>query len=126
MTDPRRAIVAALLDAGGHLTADELLEAAQATQPATVLTTVYRTMDVLAGAGLVEHIHLGHGAAVYHLTDHGHRHLVCEGCGRVVPVGEEELAELTDHIRSRLGFTVDARHFALPGRCADCSGGDTG
>lgn len=121
MTAPRRAIVRALLAAGGHVTADELAGVVQTSHPDMAVSTVYRTMEVLQEAGLVEHLHLGHGPAVYHLTEHDHRHLVCEDCGRVVEVSEAEFDELARYVRLRLRFTIDGRHVALRGRCEHCA-----
>lgn len=123
LTASRRAIVAEFLAAGGHVTADELAARVQARHPETAVSTVYRTMDALEQAGLVEHLHLGHGPAVYHLTDHTHLHLVCDGCGEVTDVPAEEVEEVLAAIRARWGFTVDARHFALAGRCSRCAAG---
>lgn len=115
--------MAALLDTGGHVTAEQLATIVQAEHPETALSTVYRTMEVLERAGLVEHLHLGHGPAVYHLAEHDHRHLVCQECGCTIEVSEAAFDELAVFVQRRLGFTLDARHFALPGRCGPCVGG---
>ena len=75
----------------------------------------------LEDAGLVEHLHLGHGPAVYHLAEHDHRHLVCQNCKRVIDVDEADFGELVALVHDRFGFSLDVRHFALPGRCEDCT-----
>ena len=51
--------------------------------PSVNLSTVYRTLDALTDLGIVDHVHFGHGRAVYHRTDEAHQHLVCEQCGAV-------------------------------------------
>ena len=60
----------------------------KATNPDVDTSTVYRTLGLFEELGIVEHAHLGHGPAVYHLGQ-THQHLVCEVCGTVidVPVG---------------------------------------
>jgi Fe2+ or Zn2+ uptake regulation protein len=123
VTSPRRAVVTAFLASGGHVTAEDLAATVQAEHPEVALSTVYRTMDALQRAGLVEHLHLGHGPAVYHLAEHHHRHLVCQACGQEIDVSEAEFEELVDLVRDRFGFTLDASHFALPGRCRACTEG---
>jgi Fe2+ or Zn2+ uptake regulation protein len=121
VTAPRRAVVMAFLASGGHVTAEDLAAAVQAEQPDVALSTVYRTMDALQRAGLVEQLHVGHGPAVYHLAEHHHRHLVCQACGRVIDVSEGDFDELVDLVATRFGFILDARHFALPGWCRSCA-----
>lgn len=121
LTTPRRAIVAALLDADGHVTAEEIADRVQAAHPDVHRSTVYRTLDTLADLGVVEHVHLGHGPAVYHFTDDAHHHLICRTCGAVVEVPADVFAPLARSLRRRFGFDVDARHFALSGLCQDCS-----
>lgn len=124
LTSARRAIIDAFLASGGHVTAEGLVDAVRDEQPDIAVSTVYRTMDVLESAGLVEHLHLGHGPAVYHLAEHDHRHLVCQDCDRVIDIDRDEFAELVTLVRRRFGFVLDARHFALPGRCAECASRD--
>jgi len=120
VTTARRAIATAFLDAGGHVTVDDLASTVQAAHPEIAVSTVYRTMEALEERGLVEHLHLGHGPAVYHRSDELHHHLVCEGCGRVVEVPEETLTRFASEIAERFDFRIEARHFALPGWCATC------
>jgi len=122
MTVARRALVEALVAARAHVTADDLAETVRAAHPAVHRSTVYRTLDALEQAGVVEHVHLGHGRAVYHLIEDRHLHLVCEGCGVVVEVPVGMALRLQDELVAAYGFTVDAGHFALPGRCRACSG----
>src|SRR4051812_18486473 len=92
ITPARRAVVETLVDAKGHLTATELVERVHDTAPGAHLATIYRTMDVLERLGVVEHTHLGHGRAIYHLADDMHAHLVCEQCGAVVQASPKLLA----------------------------------
>lgn len=121
VTAPRRAICEALAHGhDNHLTASTLHAAAEEELGSTIdISTVYRTIDALEQAGLVHHVHLGHGPAVLHLSDHvEHHHLTCEICGNTVDLGLEELQELTDALADRHGFTIDSAHFALIGRCS--------
>lgn len=118
VTTARRALVTALLDADHHPTADDLATAVQAAHPDVHRSTIYRTLDALEKLGVVDHVHLGHGRAVYHLADEAHHHLVCEVCGHVVEVPEELFDVLAGQLQSRYGFTIRPRHFAVVGRCA--------
>jgi Fe2+ or Zn2+ uptake regulation protein len=121
VTTARRALVTALVQTRGHVTADDLAAHVQKAQPDVHLSTIYRSLDALERIGVVDHVHLGHGRAVYHLADEPHQHLVCEVCGAVVEVPDATFAELGDTLRSRYGFTIRPNHFAVLGRCRACA-----
>ena len=120
LTAPRRAVIAALVADEEHVTADILAARVQAASPEVHLSTVYRTLDALEQLGVVTHVHLGHGRAVYHLTDRLHHHAVCELCGVVVHLPGDVLAGVQQRLREEADFEVDPHHFALVGRCAAC------
>ena len=120
VTTARRAVVAALLEADGHATAEGLQARVQGEHPEVHMATIYRNLEALERLGVVEHTHLGHGPAVYHLADALHQHLVCELCGRVVEVPSTLLRGVEEEVRATYGFVMRPGHFAVVGRCARC------
>ncbi|MGH9178362.1 MAG: Fur family transcriptional regulator [Acidimicrobiales bacterium] len=122
VTSPRRAILEALIAHSGHPTAEQLTAEVQARQPEVHESTVYRFLEELERLGVVDHVHLGHGPAVYHFADDSHHHLVCEQCGLVVEVPDKTLDALRRRLRADHGFEVGPRHFAVLGRCKGCAG----
>ena len=121
-TASRQAIVEAVVGAGSHVTAEEIANAVQARFPSVNLSTVYRTLEALEELRVVDHVHLGHGRAVYHLTDETHQHLFCERCERVQEVPIANLRPLFTLLEREYGFELDRRHFAIVGRCRSCQG----
>jgi Fur family transcriptional regulator, ferric uptake regulator len=119
-TASRQAIVEAVVGARSHLTADEIAASVQARFPSVNLSTVYRTLEALEDLRVVDHVHLGHGRAVYHLTDESHQHLFCERCERVQEVPIAKLRPLFAMLEEEHGFELDRRHFAIVGRCRQC------
>jgi Fe2+ or Zn2+ uptake regulation protein len=119
-TASRQAIIEAVVGAGSHLTAEQIATTVQARFPSVNLSTVYRTLEALEELRVVDHIHLGHGRAVYHLTDESHQHLFCEACERVEEVPITKLRPLFAMLESEHGFDLDRRHFAIVGRCRSC------
>jgi Fur family ferric uptake transcriptional regulator len=121
VTGARRAVCAVLAGAEGeHLTAGDV---ARRTGSDVDLSTVYRTLEALEGLGMVEHVHLGHGAGAYHVgPSEQHHHLVCEVCGRAVDVPIVDLQRAIEEVTRPLGFVADGAHFAIVGRCAVCAG----
>jgi len=126
VTASRRLVVRCLLESGSHPTADELVSAVHRQDPGVHRSTIYRNLEELERLGVVEHVHLGHGPATYHLTSDRHGHLVCDSCGSQVEVPEVVFAELARLAEERYGFEVRPRHFAVPGRCRRCRAQDGG
>lgn len=121
VTPARRALVQALIEAREHVTADDLAERVQRSHPDVHRSTIYRTLDALEALGAVDHVHLGHGRAVYHLLDDPHQHLVCEACGEVTEAPDELFRPLARDLLADFGFVLRPNHFAVLGRCSACS-----
>jgi Fe2+ or Zn2+ uptake regulation protein len=119
-TSARQVIVEAVVAAKGHVTADELATEIGARFPSINISTVYRTLEALEEIGVIDHVHLGHGRAVYHLADEEHQHLVCERCESVTELPAAKLRPFLRSIERDHGFEVDRRHFAIVGLCAEC------
>ena len=119
-TASRQAIVEVLAEAGSHFTAEDVAARVQARFPSVNLSTVYRTLDALTEAGVIDHVHFGHGRAVYHLADESHQHLFCERCQRVEELPADRLAPFVEMLGRDYGFELDRRHFAIVGRCRSC------
>nr|WP_202524007.1 transcriptional repressor [Kitasatospora sp. SID7827] len=119
---PQRQLVLEAVDALDHATPDEILGQVRKTASGVNISTVYRTLELLEELGLVSHAHLGHGAPTYHLAGrHTHLHLVCRDCDRVTETDTAIAAPLIDSLRAEHGFDTDLKHFAIFGRCADCT-----
>jgi Fur family ferric uptake transcriptional regulator len=80
---------------------------------------------VLEEDGVIAHVHLGHGPAVYRLREDASqvRHLVCEVCGRLVVVPASLFSDLADRLATEHDFVLDTEHFAVVGRCRSCAAG---
>lgn len=117
VTTARRLVISMLISATSHVTAEELAATIHEQHPEVHLSTVYRTLDSLEKLGIVEHTHVGHGPAVYHVGV-THQHLVCEECGAVIDVPARLLADVEETLRLQYGFELHVGHFALLGRCA--------
>ncbi|WP_035798839.1 Fur family transcriptional regulator [Kitasatospora mediocidica] len=119
---PQRQLVLEAVDVLDHATPDEILNQVRLTASGVNISTVYRTLELLEELGLVSHAHLGHGAPTYHLAGrHTHLHLVCRDCDGVTETDTAIAAPLIDSLRTQHGFDTDLKHFAIFGRCADCT-----
>jgi Fur family ferric uptake transcriptional regulator len=106
----------------GHATPDQVHAAVARTAAGVNISTVYRTLELLEGLGLVRHTHLSHGAPTYHAaTVDEHVHLVCRGCGRIDEISPRVLDGVIEQLREQHGFRVDVGHVSLFGTCTECS-----
>jgi Fe2+ or Zn2+ uptake regulation protein len=115
----RRAIIEAIHSQVDGFTADQLADRLGGVH----LATVYRTLGLLEEFGVVRHIHLSHGPAVYERTAvaGSNRYLVCELCGRHVSVPTDVFASASRTIHRDHGFELHGSHFAIVGRCSACT-----
>jgi Fur family ferric uptake transcriptional regulator len=85
-------------------------------------STIYRTVDLLVDEGLLLRTDLGGDRAYYELAhDHAHHHLVCERCGAVQHLHEEQLGDLRARLKASAGFTLGDGELTLSGLCRDCT-----
>jgi Fur family ferric uptake transcriptional regulator len=121
ITSSRRLLLRALFEHKGHHTAEDLAAVVQQQAPDIHLSTIYRNLDELERLGIIVHAHLGHGPATYHLAASAHGHFVCEECGKMIEAPDPLFRGLAEEATAQFGFTIDPHHFAMLGRCADCS-----
>ena len=104
-----------------HLSADDLVESVRGRMPQVSPSTVYRTLDLLVDEGLVLRTDLGGGRGYYEpAREHAHHHLVCEQCGTVVHLHDEELGDLPRRVRSSTGYVLGPGEITLFGLCPAC------
>lgn len=120
----RRAILEAVRATQRAFTAEELVGSLDGVHEATV----YRTLALLEEIGVVRHIHVSHGPAIYERTaiSEGQRHLVCEACGRHIAVPGRVFDAARRTLDRDYGFVLDGAHFAIVGRCRACADAERG
>jgi Fur family transcriptional regulator, ferric uptake regulator len=104
-----------------HLSAENVVERVRAQMPEVNPSTIYRTLELLVAEGLLLRTDLGADRAYFELSrEHSHHHLVCERCGTVRHVHDEELGDFRSRIKGSTGFAVGAGEITLFGLCDDC------
>ncbi len=123
VTPPRRAVCDVLAsEHNRHLTLSELHDLASKRLGAPIdQSTVYRTVDALEEHGLVQHVHLGDGPAIVHLSSDQHHHFVCERCGASVGVPVDRVRDALADVASEYGYVIDSVHVGIVGTCHKCS-----
>jgi Fur family ferric uptake transcriptional regulator len=124
----QRLLVLQALGDGDHVSADAILARARERYPSMDPSTVYRTLDALASAGIARRTDLGSERLFFEVArEHRHHHAVCEGCGAVAHLHDLSLRPLALALRAESGFELTRdREVAIPGRCPDCQGASPG
>jgi Fur family ferric uptake transcriptional regulator len=121
LSSARRVVLEALFAAGGPLTAEEIARGA-AGRHGCDLASVYRNLEVLEDAGVVRHLHVGHGAGLYLPAADATELVVCERCGARSDIDPRVTADVRAAVRAATGFTPRFDHFPLAGLCPRCAG----
>lgn len=123
-TEQRRLIVESFFAAAEHISIDELLARVRELDPRVGYATVYRTLKLLAEAGVANERRFGDGFTRYELADedHHHDHIICLDCGQIVEF-EDPNIELRQHeLAASRGFRLEQHKHELYCRCVtpDC------
>ena len=126
LTPQRRVVIHALTSSPDHLTPAAIFEKASKDHSGIGLVTVYRTLKLLAGLGLICELHTGDNCPSYTAgTPQHHHHLICSGCGAVVDFSgasliERGLATLEARLSRESGFRIDDHQLEFTGLCRIC------
>jgi len=122
VTGPRQAILDTLRRQAHPLSIREIFAALPRGD--CDLATVYRSMHLLEGMGMVKRFDLGDGAARFELLVEGddghHHHLVCTRCAGVVELQDCSIHELEDQLARRNGFKAVTHKLEFFGICPAC------
>lgn len=116
VTRAKRALTELLFDASTPLTVEDITARSGLEQ-----SVVYRTLTQFEQLGIAEHVHLGHGSAVYRRRGTAAVPVTCTVCGRTVELAAGEVRALSRRVEERTGIVVDLVHFPLSGRCRTCA-----
>jgi Fur family ferric uptake transcriptional regulator len=132
LTAPREAILEFLSSSSEHMSAKEIYSSLHRSYPGLGLSTVYRTLDLLARMGIVDKIAIGDGQSRYEFKsrekDEHHHHLICTGCGEIINYSEfldEELRlvkKTEEKLAKKYNFIIQDHNIEFLGICEKCKG----
>ncbi len=120
----QRAAISMLLDTLDEFrSAQELHDELRQRGENIGLTTVYRTLQSMSAAGLLDTLRTDTGESVYRrCSEHHHHHLVCRSCGSTVEVGDHEVETWASEVATRHGFSDVSHTIEISGICSECGG----
>ncbi|RYZ82882.1 MAG: transcriptional repressor [Proteobacteria bacterium] len=118
----RNFIIEEFLSMKTHVSAEELYSQLKASEHNPGLATVYRTLNLLKDAGLVDQKQFSDGKSVFEVMEPGthHDHLICLTCHKVIEFENEEIERLQEQVAKKLGFKLTKHSLELFGTCAEC------
>ncbi|MCG8589804.1 MAG: transcriptional repressor [Proteobacteria bacterium] len=122
-TKQRDAILDVFLEAGQHVTSDDVYQRVREQHPGIGYTTVYRTMKLLCEAGLAQEQTFDDGITRYEIEHEHHDHLVCTKCGKIIEFECSMIEAAQNDIARAYGFRVLRHRHELYGHCEDCREG---
>ena len=121
MTRQRLVVLRVLAESREHLDAEAIHERVKDSAPRISLATVYRTLALLKGLGLVNEFKLGeeHGHFEAALRS-PHHHFTCLKCHRVIEFSAPHIAEETLRLLEKQGISVTELRLQVSGYCPAC------
>lgn len=120
----RAAVIDLLSSQSCCRSAQEIWEELRRRQMDASLASVYRSLELLSEAGLVQRVDIGGGTARYEPAQPGgdhHHHVVCDSCGGITAFEDEGLEQAIESLGERLGHGVRAHDVVIRGTCPACA-----
>ena len=121
-TEQRDTILRTFLETREHLSTDELTQLVKKKDPGIGVTTVYRTLKLLAGCGLASEVAFHDGVARYEhqYNRRSHHHMVCVECGSSVEFFSPEVDRLEQEVGRKHHYLTTRHTFQIYGICEPC------
>lgn len=121
-TAQRYIILEVFLKQKKHISSDDLYELVRAKYPKIGRATVFRTIKIIAAAGLANQIRNQDGVVLYENNFHKehHDHMICSNCGKIIEFENKEIEKLQEKIAKQYNFKLQEHIFKLLGLCKEC------
>jgi len=122
-TTARRAVIEVLEHRRAHLSAEDVYSALHERGVRIDLSSVYRTLDLLAHLGLVRQVTPAERHAHFEIVHQEQVHLTCARCGRVIEARlprNDRIGEMLAALARRRRFQIARFGIEVEGLCNSC------
>ena len=121
-TSERELILEEVFSRHDHFDAEDLFQVFRAKKEDVSRATIYRTLRLLVGSGLVqEALRCGERICYEHIYGHkSHGHMICMGCGKIIEFENNELEKIKKKVCKENDFQPVEFRFGIKGYCKDC------
>jgi Fe2+ or Zn2+ uptake regulation protein len=120
VTSQRLVLFRVLGELGRHASAEEIARVSASRLPGLSLPTVYATLELFEGLGLVRRVDAGGPAALFDPRTEPHAHFACRRCGAVTDIDAAIDAAPAQAAARAVGAEPEQVELVLRGLCADC------
>jgi Fur family transcriptional regulator, ferric uptake regulator len=122
VTRQRDLVAETVLTSEDHLSVEQIQRRLKEQGAQVGLATIYRTLEVLVGSGLVRAHDFGQGYKRYEPmpAQAHHEHLICVRCGRVEEFTNERLERMLPIIADEHEFRHQSHRVEIYGLCHEC------
>jgi Fur family transcriptional regulator, ferric uptake regulator len=123
---PQRELILTIfqnLPQGNHLSAEELQVKLQTEGEKISLSTIYRTLKLMARMGILRELELAEGHKHYEINQpypHHHHHLLCVRCNKTLEFKNDQVLKIGAKAAEREGFHLLDCQMTIHAVCPTC------
>ncbi len=123
LTTQRNIIAKRIFRTTGHFSAEDIVDSFRRERKPISKSTVYRTLDLLVEADLLDTIDFDQGYRLYErcLGRSHHDHLICVDCRCVIEFLDEEIEQLQEQVGDEHKFRILWHTHKIYGLCEGCA-----
>lgn len=111
------------LPKGEHLSAEDLYELLQKEGEAISLSTIYRTVKLMARMGILRELELAEGHKHYEINQpypHHHHHLICVRCNKTIEFKSDSILKVGIKTTTKEGYHLLDCQLTIHAVCPTC------
>lgn len=111
------------MPAGNHLSAEDLLHQLQASGESISLSTIYRTLKLMARMGILRELELAEGHKHYEINQpspHHHHHLICVRCNKTIEFKSDSVLKVGAKTAQKEGYHLLDCQLTIHAICPAC------
>jgi len=122
LTQQRLLIFKIFMSDEGQISPEELFHGVKDVDNTVSRSTIYRTVKHLHSAGIARCIRHGNGVTYYEPMGDQSCQMICERCGKTIPIKNPYFECLQQETARQEGFTLFRYKNVIYGLCCQCSG----
>ena len=111
------------LPKGNHLSAEDLHEKLKAEGEDISLSTIYRTLKLMARMGILRELELAEGHKHYEINEpspHHHHHLICVRCNKTIEFKSDSVLKVGAKTAQKEGYHLLDCQLTIHAVCPKC------
>ncbi|WP_299489297.1 transcriptional repressor [Acaryochloris sp. IP29b_bin.137] len=111
------------LEEGKHLSAEDLHTLLQEQGEPISLSTIYRTLKLMARMGILRELEFAESHKHYELNQpypHHHHHLICVQCDKTIEFKSDAVLKISSKTTKKLGFHLLDCQLSIHAICPEC------